>query len=99
MLTLNGGIFWDVLQTIRWCWAAILSREIWQYGQCLPAAPAGGDIQTLGRAGGRQGELRRDGRVGSGGHPHGTLKQKLSQSGGDILLGSGWEDRGGLTFS
>ena len=44
--------------------------------------PGGGDVETLGGPGRRERVLRRGGRVGAGGHPHGALQHSVWSTGG-----------------
>ena len=44
--------------------------------------PGGGDVETLGGPGRRERVLRRGGRVGAGGHPHGALQHSVCNTAG-----------------
>ena len=44
--------------------------------------PGGGDVETLGGPGRRERVLRRGGRVGAGGHPHGALQHSVCNTEG-----------------
>ena len=44
--------------------------------------PGGGDVETLGGPGRRERVLRRGGRVGAGGHPHGALQHSVWSTAG-----------------